>query len=133
MSTLTDEQLHSLARLLDEREAQLQAEVRDAREEAQNQHEIDAGVVGDMGDAGQAKTRDDIGHAEMERDVEELMDIEAAKQRMAEGSYGECVDCTQDIGYARLQVQPAARRCTECQERFERQLAAAGGGTPSRS
>ena len=131
MSTLTEEQLQSLARLLDEREAQLQAEVRGAREEAQTQQEVDAGVVGDTGDVGQAKTRDDIGHAEMERDVEELMEIDAAKQRMADGSYGECTDCTQDIGYARLQVQPAACRCTECQERFERQLASTGiGGSP---
>lgn len=120
MSVLTDEQLESLARQLDAREQQLRAEVRGAREEAQLQQEIDAGVVGDTGDVGQAKTRDDIGHAEMERDVEELMEIDGAKQRIADGSYGECVDCTQEIGYPRLQVQPAAKRCTECQERFER-------------
>lgn len=132
MPNLSDEQLQSLARLLDEREAQLQAEVRDAREEAQEQQEMDAGVVGDTGDAGQAKTRDDIGHAEMERDVGELMEIDAAKQRLADGSYGECIDCTQEIGYARLQVQPSARRCTECQERFERQQAHTGVGTAPR-
>src|SRR3954462_4848091 len=31
-----------------------------------------------------------------------LADVEAALARLAEGSYGECVDCGADIPYARL-------------------------------
>lgn len=127
MFPLNDEQLDALARRLDAREAELRAEVRGAREEAEVAREVGAGDVPDSGDAGEAKTRSDIGYAEMERDVEELMDIEAARQRIADGSYGRCVDCGVDIDPARLQVQPTASRCTECQERFERLQAVTPG------
>lgn len=120
MSALKDEDLKALARRLEEREEELRAEVRGAREEAEAAREVGSGDVADTGDAGEAKTRSDIGHAEMERDLEELMDIEAAKQRLADGSYGRCVDCGVNIDHARLRVQPTACRCTECQQRFER-------------
>src|SRR5437016_13482691 len=37
-----------------------------------------------------------------------LADVEAALGRLAEGGYGECVDCGADIPYARLSAYPAA-------------------------
>ncbi len=57
--------------------------------------------------------------AEQERDVDELRQIAAAKERMARGEYGQCVDCGVDIPFARLEAQPAAARCVPCQERYE--------------
>ena len=41
--------------------------------------------------------------------------IENALRRLADGSYGVCESCGQDIDPARLDVQPAARRCVPCQ------------------
>ncbi|MCX7239370.1 MAG: TraR/DksA family transcriptional regulator [Burkholderiales bacterium] len=58
-----------------------------------------------------------------ERETAELAAIDAALARMADGSYGECVDCGVDIAPARLQATPEAPRCIACQEKVERQRA----------
>ncbi len=57
--------------------------------------------------------------AEVSRDVGELREVEAALARVAEGTYGECVDCGTNIPYARLAAFPSASRCIACQEKLE--------------
>jgi len=57
--------------------------------------------------------------AEVSRDVGEMREVESALVRMAEGTYGECVDCGNDIPYARLAANPSASRCITCQEKLE--------------
>ena len=42
--------------------------------------------------------------------------IEEALDRITEGSYGECVNCGQDIQSKRLEALPWARYCIKCQE-----------------
>lgn len=120
MNALTDDQLATLNTLLDEREAQLQAEVRGSKQNAEEEREVQAGVPPDMVDVAQARRIGDMRYAETERDMVELIDIAEARERMATGDYGVCEDCEQEIGFARLQVEPSARRCIECQESYER-------------
>ncbi len=82
-----------------------------------------------LGFVNQSKTTDDDGAAdaaaEMDvamviRESQELQDIEAALARIGDGSYGSCIDCGREIGRARLQASPTARRCLPCQEEDER-------------
>ena len=54
------------------------------------------------------------------RDLAELANVEQGLARIADGSYGECVDCGNPIPYGRLAAYPAARRCVACQESVER-------------
>jgi RNA polymerase-binding transcription factor DksA len=42
--------------------------------------------------------------------------IEAALQRLHDGTYGLCGDCEEPIAAARLKVLPFAERCRDCQE-----------------
>jgi len=60
------------------------------------------------------------------RELDELRGIEAAKQRFDEGNYGVCIECGQDIGYARLRATPTAIRCIICQTRYEKTFSGAG-------
>jgi RNA polymerase-binding transcription factor len=53
------------------------------------------------------------------RDLTVLSEVEGALARLADGSYGACVDCGADIPYARLAAYPAAIRCVACQARVE--------------
>ena len=62
--------------------------------------------------------------AQVSRDVRELAEVEAALARIADGTYGTCIDCGAEIPAARLAVNPSARRCIACQEKFEK------GGVP---
>lgn len=46
--------------------------------------------------------------------------VKQALNRLAEGSYGDCVRCYQEIGAKRIEALPWTPYCIECQERLER-------------
>ena len=48
-----------------------------------------------------------------------LQRIELALQRIETGDYGDCVQCSEPIAFARLQAQPFASLCVECQSATE--------------
>jgi RNA polymerase-binding transcription factor DksA len=48
---------------------------------------------------------------------EQLADVEAAIDRVTQGTYGICEGCGQAINPARLEAMPAARRCMTCASR----------------
>ncbi|MDK1021526.1 MAG: TraR/DksA C4-type zinc finger protein [Candidatus Hydrogenedentes bacterium] len=50
-----------------------------------------------------------------------LREVGEALMRIEDGTYGECIDCKKDIPVKRLAVFPAAERCVECKERFEKE------------
>jgi DnaK suppressor protein len=69
---------------------------------------------------------------EMEKNVslleqvdDQLLEVEAAVQRLERGTYGTCQACGRPIGEERLEAMPAARFCVEDQAKAERQ-----GGFP---
>lgn len=49
--------------------------------------------------------------------------IKAALRRHTSGEYGMCVRCEEAIGYARLQAQPEAPLCIDCQSNKETRIA----------
>ena len=46
--------------------------------------------------------------------------LDQALKRIAEGTYGICVDCSKPIALERLEAVPEAIRCEACQEAYER-------------
>jgi len=120
MTALDDADLRRLRSRLEAREAQLREEVRALDAESSDTPGGAAQGVEDIGEQGEERIRGAVRHAEKERDIDELRAIAAAQERMAQGSYGLCVDCGAAIALNRLEVQPAAMRCVPCQERFER-------------
>jgi DnaK suppressor protein len=70
-------------------------------------------------DEAEAARIDDLRRAEIEIDRTRLKDVDEAQQRMAEGGYGICTDCGEDIPRARLRAQPIAVRCAACQAALE--------------
>ena len=51
--------------------------------------------------------------------AEEERRIDEARNALAEGRYGRCVNCEQEIPAARLAAMPEAVRCLDCQRHFE--------------
>jgi RNA polymerase-binding protein DksA len=84
------------------------------------------GAVPDPGDEAVQSLIQDLDQAEASRDLWELRILEAARERIAEGSYGVCTSCGQDIAYERLRANPAAERCIQCQTQFEKTHASQG-------
>ena len=81
------------------------------------------GTSGDPADRAFAKTRAGVETELVDRHLRELEGIEAARERMKAGMFGLCPDCGGPIAAARLQANPAALRCTDCQARHERPFA----------
>lgn len=110
-----------LARAIEERRAALASEIRREVARARDEpYEEVAGAVHDTADEALADLVADVDNAEVTRDLAELRALEAARARIAEGSYGVCADCGGDIPMARLRAQLAAQRCIACQERYEK-------------
>jgi DnaK suppressor protein len=55
-----------------------------------------------------------------ERNVLFLKKVEAAKQKILEGTYGMCEECGAEISQARLLARPTACLCIGCQEEKEK-------------
>jgi len=124
MPELTDKQIETLRQHMLDRQRVLVEEVREQRSQtAEDGNEGALGGVGDAGDESVLRMVTDLHLQEAGRDVEELRNIDAALERIEAGEYGQCEQCGNDIGHARLEVQPTATRCIECQAQFERTYA----------
>lgn len=127
---LTPEQTKELKATVEQRSAALRAEVAgDLGRMREDRLRDLAGAAPDPGDESVASLISDLDQAEATRDLSELRMLDAARQRIAEGSYGTCIECGQDIGFARLRANPGAERCITCQTQFEKTHASPGKPT----
>ena len=118
---MTHRQIAQLCRALERRRETLIEELkRDAARARDEEYGELAGTTHDFGDESVATLLADIDQAELSRDVMELRSIEAARARLADGSYGICADCGAEIAFERLQAEPAAPRCVDCQGLHEK-------------
>lgn len=82
-----------------------------------------AGQVHDVDEESLADLLTDVNLAEISREVVEVSDIDAALRRIAERTYGVCIDCGEPIDLGRLEAYPTAKRCLACQRDHEAQPA----------
>jgi len=57
----------------------------------------------------------------LDREANLLRHVRGALRRMADGSYGVCLHCEEDIKPKRLDAVPWAKYCIRCQEAADRQ------------
>jgi DnaK suppressor protein len=124
---LRPQQIDELRTLIARRRDALVAELRrDAGRARDESFGALAGQTPDIGDESVATLLADLDQAELSRDLEELRGLEAARERLADGSYGVCADCAADIGFERLRAAPGTLRCVACQQRHEKTFAGPG-------
>ena len=95
---------------------QLAAELSD--ESAEHYRDI-SGEVTDSGDEAIGAELAGLENAVIGHNVMEVRDIEAALERMKQGSYGFCIDCRGEIDLERLKAYPTCKRCQPCQRAYE--------------
>ncbi|MBS0294439.1 MAG: TraR/DksA family transcriptional regulator [Proteobacteria bacterium] len=122
-TTLTDSQREQLRAQLEQRKElllqELDAVQRDTLDVAAAASQGDLDEPGSPRDQANSMAASMVRDAEAARDHAELVAVRAALERMADGSYGECTDCGQSVGVARLLAQPSAVRCIACQSKAE--------------
>ena len=121
MSALSKPEIEMFRKQLREREMDLRKAIHASLLNSDNKDYSEvAGRVLDIGEQSLVDLLADFHIIEIEKEVAELADVEAAVARIAAGTYGQCADCGVDIDVQRLRIYPTARRCTECQMRHER-------------
>ena len=116
-------------RRLEEERTRLQG-IRDGLQREQEETTSDTG--GELSNVDQHPGDSGTETFEMEKNVslleqvdDELLEVEAAVQRLERGTYGTCQVCGRPIGDERLEAMPATRFCVEDQAKAERE-----GGFP---
>jgi DnaK suppressor protein len=80
----------------------------------------DTHEVGDFKDAAAQESIASIDNAQAAHAAVELVQVQAALRRIADGTYGECADCGDPIDLRRLAALPATPYCPSCQAVHER-------------
>jgi DnaK suppressor protein len=119
---LSKTRMSEIERRLDRRYATLLEEVRDALEKSENQQYVELidRVPADIGDQSVGDALADLSLALIDRHIRELRDIEATRERVKTGGFGNCADCGEEIAFERLCAYPTAKRCVRCQGQRER-------------
>lgn len=78
---------------------------------------------GDVLDAAADTVQGEINSRLLEVESDELQAIDAAIQRMKDGSYGTCQDCGKPIPLKRLQAVPYVVDCIDCRRAAEKRSA----------
>ena len=99
------------------------------RRAALDSHSTAADPVDDTADAAFHRASADVERGLIDHYLREVAQIEAAEARAGAGTFGTCADCGLPIGESRLEANPVALRCLECQERHERVAAQSAPGT----
>lgn len=122
---LSQTELSTLNTKLDERYESLLEEVRGELERSENQQyvELIGRTPGDIGDESVADALADLELGIIDRHIQEIRDIDAARARISDGTFGTCIACGRGIDFDRLLAYPTAKRCFTCQQQRERTYA----------
>jgi len=93
---------------LQARLAQLQARLASIKRDVTQEHS------GDSAEQAQERENDEVVDAIGNETALSIRGIQAALERIAEGTYGVCAACGEEIGESRLEVVPEATRCVKC-------------------
>ena len=132
MSTFSPPEISVFRERLRARDAELRQAIHVAL--VNNEDKTYAEVAGQVLDAGEESVADLMADARIitiEKEVAEQAEVAAALARIANGTYGQCIDCGEDVGAKRLDAYPAATRCIRCQTHRERTHRGRHDGTPS--
>jgi DnaK suppressor protein len=119
MDTYNTTMAPRFAQLLAEREADLRAVLAGGGAYELQAPEAQAREVLDFKDMAVEETQAVVDEAKAEQAAEELEGVVAARRRLADQTYGECLDCGEPIDVRRLLAMPGTRFCAGCQEIHE--------------
>ena len=107
-------------RHFEEKLLQLQADLQHATLSAVEQgRETSTADTQDVADQAVASYQKELLFSQGTNGHAQLTLIRAALDRIAEGTYGECLNCGKTIGIKRLEALPWTPYCIDCQEKIE--------------
>lgn len=120
MNGLPATEVEHLRKRLRDEHAALRSEVAGELARSEQGRHLDlAGRVHDRGEEAVADLLEDLEIVALDRHVHRIRLIETALAAIDQGRYGLCRACGAQIGSARLEAEPAAERCIDCQTAVE--------------
>lgn len=113
MANFTENQLIQLRTALQRRYLELQDEIRSELGHANDRGNIDLTEYLNT-------IPDDIDTALVDRQINEMRELEISLKYLSELEFGDCIDCGNEIGFDRLLAYPSAQRCIQCQNQYEK-------------
>ena len=110
---MTRSELNHYKRTLEAKQAELSLGL-------QNREDIAIEKTPDAIDEVQFAGERELAISNLDRESSLLRDVQDAMRRIADGSYGTCLHCDQEIKPKRLEAVPWARYCVPCQETADR-------------
>lgn len=104
------------------REQELMAQDADLRDRLAAEQAVTTNTFVAGTEGARATEDDDEVIALLRHEQVELMAVQAALERLAEGTYGDCLACGEPIGIQRLSVLPEAALCVDCQDVAEHRV-----------
>lgn len=125
MPGLDQKQIEHLATMMNERWAREFREIRSLFSgQDEERQEVTLGAsVDEASDEALLARLATVDDPLIRQNLQDVRDIIGARQRIAAGNYGECIDCGADIAYERLLAYPTAKRCIDCQREHEKRKA----------
>ena len=110
---MTKAELEKYKKILEAKQAELSGSLR-------NRDEIAIEKAPDALDEVQLAGERELAIRNLDRDSNMLRQIRRALARIADGSYGVCLHCEEDISPKRVNAVPWAAYCIKCQEQVNR-------------
>ncbi len=113
MANFTEDQLTQLKSALHKRYLDLQEDIRSELAHTKDTRDFDLTEYLN-------NIPDDVDTALVDRQINEMRELEMSLKYLSELEFGDCIDCGNAIGFERLLAHPSAQRCIECQSRYEK-------------
>jgi DnaK suppressor protein len=113
METMTQTDINKYKAMLEAKQAELSAGLR-------NREDIAIEKTPDAIDEVQLAGERELAIRNLDRESNLLRNVKGALVRVADGSYGVCMHCEEDIKSKRLDAVPWTKYCIKCQEAADR-------------
>jgi DnaK suppressor protein len=113
METMTQTEINKYKAMLEAKQAELSAGLR-------NRDDIAIEKTPDAIDEVQLAGERELAIRNLDRESNLLRNVKGALVRIADGSYGVCMHCEEDIKIKRLDAVPWTKYCIRCQEAADR-------------
>ena len=110
---MTQTEINKYKAMLEAKQAELSAELR-------NRDDIAIEKTPDAIDEVQLAGERELAIRNLDRESNLLRNVKGALVRIADGSYGVCMHCEEDIKIKRLDAVPWTKYCIKCQEAADR-------------
>src|ERR1035437_7318271 len=121
METMTQTEINKYKAVLEAKQAELSAGLR-------NRDDIAIEKTPDAIDEVQLAGERELAIRNLDRESNLLRNVKGALVRIADGSYGVCMHCEEDIRIKRMDAVPWTRDCIKCQEAADRHEVEAESG-----